>query len=107
MNDGDRGGFVLLWEFEVAPHAADAFRRAYGPDGAWVELFRRAPGYVETRLLEDRARPGRFVTVDRWRDAESWTAFRERFAAEYEALDAAGEGWTQVERRIGEFEDRA
>jgi heme-degrading monooxygenase HmoA len=106
MGGGDRGDFVILWEFEVAPHAADAFRRAYGPDGAWVALFRRAPGFVETRLLEDRARPGRFVTLDRWQDEGAWRAFRERFAAEYEALDAAGAGWTGAERRLGEFEER-
>ena len=106
MSGDDRGDFVLLWEFEVAPHAAAAFRRAYGPEGAWVALFRRAPGYVETRLLEDRERPGRFVTLDRWRDEGAWNAFRERFAAEYEALDAAGEGWTEAERRIGAFEER-
>jgi heme-degrading monooxygenase HmoA len=110
MGGGGRAGgagFVILWEFVVAPHAAAAFRRAYGPDGAWVELFRRAPGHIETFLLEDRTSPGRFVTLDRWTDAAAWQAFRHRFAAEYEALDRAGEGWTESERLLGEFEERA
>jgi quinol monooxygenase YgiN len=103
MGDDDTG-FTVLWEFVVAPSALADFRRAYGPAGAWVALFRRGSGHVETRLLEDRSLPGRFVTVDRWTSAEAYRAFRQRFASEYEMLDAACAGFSEREKFLGEFE---
>ncbi|MBI5502095.1 MAG: antibiotic biosynthesis monooxygenase [Deltaproteobacteria bacterium] len=97
-------GYSYVWEYVVrGEHAAD-FLRTYGPDGDWVRLFRRAPGYVSTELLRDRVRPGRFVTVDRWRSKEDWEAFRSAFGAEYEAIDARCEGWTAHEAELGCFE---
>ena len=103
MGDDDTG-FTVLWEFVVAPGRVAEFRRAYGPEGAWVALFRKGSGHVETCLLEDRALPGRFVTIDRWTSAAAYRAFRNRFAAEYDALDATCAGWTEREKLLGEFE---
>ena len=102
MNAGG-GGFVVAWEFRVRAEAVAAFLRAYGPDGDWVALFRRGDGFVATELLADRAEPGRYVTLDRWRDEAAYRAFRERFAREYAALDAACEGWTTRETPLGAF----
>ena len=96
-------GFVIVWEFVVAKAAVPDFCRAYGPEGDWVTLFRRGTGHVETLLLEDGATAGRYVTVDRWTSAVAHEAFRQRFAAEYAALDAACAAWTESERMIGEF----
>jgi heme-degrading monooxygenase HmoA len=92
-----------MWEYRVAPEHVDAFVRAYGPDGAWVRLFRRAPGYARTELHRDRADTTRFVTVDYWESEHAWQAFRARFAAEYEALDARCAAFTTHEREIGRF----
>ncbi len=36
--------FVILWEFEVKPGGEQSFESAYGPGGAWIQLFRRDPG---------------------------------------------------------------
>ena len=98
------GGFVVAWEFRVRAEAVAAFVQAYGPEGAWAALFRRAEGFVETLLLADRTAPGRFVTVDRWRDAAAHRAFHARFTAEYAALDTACAGWTTHEAWLGEFD---
>jgi heme-degrading monooxygenase HmoA len=99
------GHFMYAWEYRVRPEAEAEFRRVYGPDGAWVRLFRRATGHVETRLYRDRASRDRFVTIDHWESEAAFRTFRERFAVEFEALDAACEELTSAETRLGEFEE--
>ena len=96
--------YMYAWEYEVADGHLDEFLRAYTPDGLWVQLFRRAPGYIRTELFRDRVRPSRFVTLDYWESESAWRAFRERFAAEFEALDERCEALTLSEREIGRFE---
>lgn len=97
-------GYMYAWEYEVAPEHQAAFLEAYGPEGTWVQLFRGAPGYVRTELFRDRARANRFVTLDYWESESAWRAFRERFAAEFEALDARCARITQHEAELGRFE---
>jgi heme-degrading monooxygenase HmoA len=97
-------GFLSVWEYRVAPEHAEAFERAYGPDGDWVRLFRRAPGYVRTELHRDRQDLFRFITVDYWESAASWSAFRTQHAREYETLDARCAAFTLSETEIGRFE---
>jgi heme-degrading monooxygenase HmoA len=97
-------GYAYLWEFQVAPERVAAFERAYGPDGDWVALFRRAPGYLRSELLRDLGEPQRFVSIDHWETRAAWEEFRTRFAAEYAELDARCEALTLHERELGCFE---
>ena len=97
--------YVYLWEFHVRPGAEADFERHYGSTGTWVALFRRAPGYVDTRLLKDRAVPGRYVTIDRWESEEAYRAFRARFAGEHDAVDRACEALTVEETPLGAYEE--
>src|SRR5262245_36175176 len=89
--------YVYVWEFRVSPGREQEFLAAYGPSGAWSQLFRRAGGYVETLLLQDQTVPGRFLTIDRWSSQGAHDAFLAQFRAEYEALDLACESLTQHE----------
>jgi heme-degrading monooxygenase HmoA len=95
--------YSYLWEFVVRPGREAEFVRVYGPAGAWVELFRSAPGYLDTRLLRDLERPERFLTVDRWTDEEAYRRFRAQRAAEFDALDAQGARLMLAERELGRF----
>ena len=95
--------YTYIWEFKVSAEHADAFRAHYGEGGAWTQLFRRAQGYLGTRLLRDVADPLRFVTIDSWRSVEDYEAFRASFASEYAALDRACESFTSEETLIGKF----
>lgn len=97
-------GYVYLWEFQVAPDRVAEFERLYGAGGDWVRLFRRAPGYVRSELHRDLADERRFVSIDYWETRAAWDDFRARFAAEFAALDAAGEALTLREAEIGRFE---
>jgi heme-degrading monooxygenase HmoA len=96
-------GYVYLWEFRTSTERRAEFERHYGAEGTWVQLFRRAPGYVGTELLGDVADPLRFVTIDRWVSAADYQSFRERFAGEYATLDALCAELTVTETLIGRF----
>lgn len=93
--------YSYIWEYEVPPEAEAEFLTRYAPDGSWVRLFRRAPGYIGTDLYRDRDRPERFVTVDHWRSEAAFREFRERFAAEFEALDRECARLTRREAALG------
>jgi len=96
--------FVYVWQFDVAAGRVDEFERAYGPGGEWVELFRRSPGYLGTELLRDRATPGRYLTVDRWRSAAERAAFLRDYAPDVAALDERCAALTEAELHLGDFD---
>ena len=95
--------FIYIWAYRVQPPRADEFRRLYGPEGAWVRLFRQAAGYLDTHLYRDRNDGDRYVTIDRWESEEAFRSFRARFAEEFERLDSEGEHLTLEETPLGEF----
>ena len=99
--------FSYVWEFEVPSATVAEFQRHYGSGGSWVALFRRSPAYIETLLLRDRARPERYLTIDRWQSIEAYRAFREQFAEQYAALDRACEGLSRCETDLGSFDELA
>lgn len=96
-------GYTYVWEFKVPFDLQVEFERHYGADGTWVELFRRAPGYVETLLLKDRSIAGRYLTVDRWQSEKAYLAFRSEFSAQYAQLDSECERLTSSESFLGAF----
>jgi heme-degrading monooxygenase HmoA len=96
--------FVYVWEYEVRPEHREAFLTNYSTDGTWVALFRKAPGYLRTKLLEDRADASRFVTIDSWETAEHHESFRREFASELQRLDLHCETLTSSESLIGHFD---
>lgn len=97
--------YAYLWEFLVEPGQRARFEQQYGPRGAWVSLFRQAPGYLGTWLLRDATNPGRFVTVDRWQSAAAYQSFRSAFARQYDELDARCAGLTLQETSLGSFDE--
>ncbi|MGH9259977.1 MAG: antibiotic biosynthesis monooxygenase family protein [Acidimicrobiales bacterium] len=96
--------YLILWEFTVRPEHAARFERTYGANGDWATLFARGDGYRGTELLRDRETAGRYLTIDRWSTREAYDAFRRKWEAEYEALDATCGALTVDEVRLGEFE---
>jgi heme-degrading monooxygenase HmoA len=97
--------YVIVWEFVVRPEKIDEFVAAYKSGGAWAKLFARADGYIGTELLRstDSGQAATFVTIDRWKTADDFTRFQERFGNEYRLLDTQLEGLTLRERKLGTF----
>ncbi|MEI9902757.1 MAG: antibiotic biosynthesis monooxygenase [Asticcacaulis sp.] len=95
--------YCLVWSFEVAPQHRPEFERIYAGDGDWAKLFAQGDGFLGTELLTDAETPGRYVTVDRWRTADDFAAFKRERAESYGALDVECEDLTAVETRLGAF----
>jgi heme-degrading monooxygenase HmoA len=95
--------YVIVWEFVIGPEKVGAFVAAYKSDGAWAKLFAKADGYIGTELLRstDSDQTATFVTIDRWKTAEDFTRFQERFGSDYRLLDTQLEGLTSRERKLG------
>jgi heme-degrading monooxygenase HmoA len=94
---------MYIWEFLAAPGKAEDFARVYGPEGDWVRLFRRAPGYIKSELHRDAANPRRFITIDYWESEAAWNEFKVEYTADYEDLDVKCEEFTVRESQLGRF----
>lgn len=92
--------FTTVWKFVVRVEAIGEFERHYGPEGTWALLFRRAHGYLGTELYRSVASAAEYVTVDQWIDDTAYRAFRDEYAAEYEAIDAQCEELTVSEEKV-------
>jgi heme-degrading monooxygenase HmoA len=95
--------FVVVWQFEIVEEKIANFEAAYGPDGAWAQLFRTSPDYRGTELLRDAYIPGSYLTVDRWSSEEAFRAFRKEHDSAYEALDRHCDELTSRETRVGAY----
>lgn len=95
---------VIVWEYMARPDRLEEFESLYRPDGPWVELFKKSPGFVSTTLMRDVKNPNRFVIADRWNSEESYEAFKQDFAAEYQSLSERGERTHRAEHLIGRFD---
>ena len=85
----------IVWECIVRQEVKGHFELAFGPGGAWSDLFAGAPGFRGTTLLRDTKNPSRYLAIDLW-DAE---AQRDQFVgereAEHAALTATFAEWTE------------
>lgn len=97
----EQSGHVRLWRYRVPPEHRGEFVRHYRAEGTWVQLFRRASGYLGTQLWVDQGDPGIYFTADHWETKAAFDAFGEEFRAEYERLDAEYEGLTSAEEFLG------
>jgi heme-degrading monooxygenase HmoA len=87
----------------VRPDKVAEFRTVYGSHGEWAMLFRRAPGYLGTELLESTTDPTSYVTLDRWETGAAWEAFLHAWPQEYAALDQQSESLVLEEVEVGAF----
>ena len=95
--------FVVVWQFEISEEKIAGFEAAYGPEGAWAQLFRNSPNYLGTELLRDAYIPFTYLTIDRWASEDDFRAFRKDHDTEYEVLDRASDSLTSRETRIGAY----
>ena len=96
---------VRIWKFHPPPAREQEFVEAYSSTGDWAQLFRHAPGFQGTTLLNPVESGGWWLTVDRWDARANFDAFTEVFGEQYRALDAELEGVAGEEEFVGAFED--
>lgn len=98
--------FSSIWKYTVRHESLEDFKRIYAPDGDWVELFRRCPGYIRTELRQDLEHPHRFISIDYWRSKEDFNAMFDLVKQDYQALDKTCDRMTHSEIHIGYFLDK-
>ncbi|HJZ49631.1 MAG TPA: antibiotic biosynthesis monooxygenase [Roseiflexaceae bacterium] len=96
--------YIIIWQYDIVPSARDIFERIYQGDGDWAALFRQSADYLSTQLLRDLAQPDRYMTLDYWRTAGAFEAFRQGYSAAYEELDRRCAELTVTEVLVGSFE---
>lgn len=96
--------YWIVWSFDVKPEQVKAFERVYGPQGEWVQLFERAPGFAGTELRRETDRAGHYLTIDRWQTRADYQRFQDAFRTEYESLDTRTSRMTDADKKIGDFE---
>jgi heme-degrading monooxygenase HmoA len=94
---------LILWEFEVKPGSEDRFQSAYGPRGAWVQLFQRDPHFRGTQLQRDPTRSLFYFTIDFWDSEAAYKNFLAANQASYSKLDRENEELTLHERHVLSF----
>ena len=96
--------YWVVWSYDVKPAQLKAFERVYGPDGDWVRLFQRAPGFAGTELRRESDRRAHYLTIDRWQTRADYQRFRDTFRMDYEVLDTRCGRLTEYEKKVGDFE---
>jgi catechol 2,3-dioxygenase-like lactoylglutathione lyase family enzyme/heme-degrading monooxygenase HmoA len=99
----DLGGvvYVVVWQYRPLENKEREFRKAYGPDGVWVEFFRKGKGYLGTELLREIS--GSYITIDRWDSREAYDKFSRQHEEEYRQIDLQCESLTASELKLGDF----
>jgi heme-degrading monooxygenase HmoA len=95
--------YIVIWRYKVDPAQEAKFAKAYGPKGEWAKFFSSSKDYAGTELLVDDERPGEYVTIDRWRSEEAYSAFLGEHEEDYGRLDRRFESLTLSENRLGAY----
>jgi heme-degrading monooxygenase HmoA len=93
----------IVWEFVVKEEARGQFELAFGPGGAWSNLFGRYPGFRGTTLLRDTENPRRYLLIDLWETGAQREQVLAERQAEYSNLEAAFAEWTEARTEVGIF----
>jgi heme-degrading monooxygenase HmoA len=93
----------IIREFVVKEEARGHFELAYGPGGAWSELFARSPGFQGITVLRDAQNPRRYLTVDLWSTAAQREQALAECRAEHAELEAALDEWAESRTELGTF----
>ena len=95
--------YFRVFSYAVSVSRERAFRRTYGPSGAWTRLFDKADGYLGTQLLARRDRDNEYLTIDAWTSEAAWLAFIASFGPQYRRLSGKYRRLYRTEREVGSF----
>ena len=93
----------IICEFVVKEEARGQFELAYGPGGAWSNLFAQCPGFRGTTLLRDTKNPRRYLMIDLWDTLAQRDQILTENKDEYSNLDATFADWTESRTEVGIF----
>jgi heme-degrading monooxygenase HmoA len=95
---------IVILQYDIVPSAREDFERAYRSAGDWAVLFRTSDGYLGTQLLRDLDLPNRYITIDYWRSASAFAAFKHAHGSAYSDLDRRCTPLMVAETFVGGFD---
>lgn len=95
--------YIIIWEYRVEVDRLPEFEAAYSSEGAWADLFKRCPEFIEVELLRDERDPHRYLTIDRWRSKDAYEEFLSHWQEEYKALDTVYKSMMESEALAGKW----
>jgi hypothetical protein len=99
-----RGGVIEeVQEFVLKDEGRGQFELAYGPGGAWSNLFARSPGFRGMTVLRDTDDRRRYLTITVWASAALRAKALAECSAEYADLKASLNAWTESVHALGVF----
>jgi len=100
---GSRMGYVIVWDFRVAPGMERQFEQAYGADGEWGTVFPAGPCLHSDGLAPGYTGCGPVSNFNVWEPEAAYKAFRTAHTDEYREIDARCEALTESEPEVGSF----
>jgi quinol monooxygenase YgiN len=97
------GEVQIIWQFSVKADCREVFELAYAPQGKWVQLFKKCPGFIKTDLMRDTRDSQVFLTIDHWRSLAAYAEMKQVIGSEYSLLDRECAAYTLSERLLGIF----
>ena len=97
------GVYVRICEYTARPEVRAEFENFYGPDGEWVQFFRRSKGFMRKEFLRDRNAENRYLSLDYFVSKSAYDDFLRDFRQEYDALDRRCDGVRDTQKEIGAF----
>lgn len=94
--------YLVIWRYRIHPQHRDEFEAVYSCEGEWAQLFRKFEGHIRTELLHDKT-TGEYMTIDYWRDIDTYTSFHNAGHQAYKDLDDKCERFTEKETFVGAF----
>jgi heme-degrading monooxygenase HmoA len=96
----------IIWEFVVREDSQGLFELAYGPGGAWSNLFKCCAGFRGITLLRDSRNPRRYLSIELWDSGAKREQALSDHKEEYAELDSAFDEWTESKSQVGIFNVR-
>ncbi len=97
----------IIREFVVREEARGRFELAFGPGGAWNNLFGRCAGFRGTTVLRDTDNPRRYLIIELWDSAAQREQVLAERQAEYDSLNTALANLTESRTDVGTFRVQA
>ena len=93
----------IVCEYLVREQARGQFELAFGPGGAWSQLFSRSPGFRGATVLRDTNDPRRYLAIEVWDSEHQRDQALDEGQDGYAGLLAAFEEWTETRTELGTF----
>ena len=93
----------VVYEFIVKNESRGRFELAYGPGGAWSQVFAPCEGFRGITVMRDLENPRRYLTIELWDSADQRQLAFSKQKTEGDELNSMMANWTDSITEVGIF----